>query len=56
MPVPQNEQDKRLFDEVVNLTVMLLNESPRGADRANTISSIDNKICKLYGVSQSDLW
>ncbi|MGD0551852.1 MAG: N-6 DNA methylase [Sedimentisphaerales bacterium] len=55
MPVPQNEQDKRLFDEVVNLTVMLLNESPRGADRANTISLIDNKICKLYGVSQGDL-
>lgn len=56
MPVPQKEQDKRLFDEVINLTVMLLNESPRGADRANTISAIDNKICKLYGVSQSDLW
>jgi hypothetical protein len=56
VPVPQNEQDKRLFDEVANLTVMLLNENVRGTDRANAISLIDNKICKLYGVSQSDLW
>ena len=55
IPIPQNEQDNRLFDEAANFAAMLLNRNPDGAERTDILNSIDNKICKLYGISQSEL-
>ena len=48
-------QDNRLFEDVANLADRLLNEELIGIDRDNVLSSIDDKVCKLYGISQSEL-
>jgi len=48
-------QDSQLSEEVANLAAKLLNEKLNGTDRANVLSSIDDKVCKLYGISRSEL-
>jgi hypothetical protein len=40
---------------VANLAAKLLNEKLNETDRANVLSSIDNKVCGFYGISQSEL-
>jgi hypothetical protein len=56
-PVPtlQSGQDSQLFEEVANLTAKLLSEKVNGTDRTNVLSTIDEKVCKLYGISESEL-
>ena len=51
----QSGQNSQLFEDVANLAATLLNEKLNGTDRANVLSSIDDKICKLYGISKSEL-
>ena len=55
IPIPLQGQDNRLFEDVANLADRLLNEELIGIDRDNVLSSIDDKVCKLYGISQSEL-
>jgi hypothetical protein len=55
IPTLQSWQDSQLFEEIANLAAMLLNEKLNGTDRANILSSIDDKVCKLYSISQSEL-
>jgi len=55
IPTLQSGQDNQLFEEVANFAVTLLNEKLNGTDRAKVLSSIDNKVCELYGISQSEL-
>ena len=58
-PIPTrphlHDQNNQLFEEVANLAAKLLNEKFNGTDRANVLSSIDSKVCELYGISQSEL-
>ena len=54
-PIPRHGQDNQLFEEVANLAAKLLNEKLNETDRVNVLSSIDNKVCELYGISQSEL-
>jgi len=51
----QSGQDSQLFEVVVNLTTRLLNEELNETEHADVLSSIDEKVCKLYGISQSEL-
>ena len=55
IPTLQSGQDSQLFEEVANLATKLLSEKLNGTDRTNVLSSIDYKVCKLYGISQSEL-
>ncbi len=55
IPTPRHRQNNQLFEEVANLAAKLLSEKLNGTDRANILSSIDDKVCKLYGISQSEL-
>ena len=55
IPTLQSGQDSQLFEVVVNLTTRLLNEELNEVYRADVLSSIDDKVCKLYGISQSEL-
>ncbi len=55
IPTLQSGQDSQLFEEIANLAAMLLYEKLNGTDRANILSSIDDKVCKLYSISQSEL-
>lgn len=55
IPTARHGQDNRLFEEVANLAAKLLNEKLNETDRANVLSSIDNKVCGFYGISQSEL-
>ncbi len=58
-PIPTrphlHDQNNQLFEEVANLAAKLLNEKFNGTYRANVLSSIDSKVCELYGISQSEL-
>jgi len=47
--------NNQLFEEIANFAAKLLNEKFNGTDRANILSSIDDKVCELYGISQSEL-
>ncbi|MHC4396741.1 MAG: Eco57I restriction-modification methylase domain-containing protein [Planctomycetota bacterium] len=55
IPTPRHGQHNQLFEEVANLAAKLLNEKFQGAERANVLSTIDDRVCKLYGISQSEL-
>jgi hypothetical protein len=55
IPIQRNKQNNLLFDKVANLASMLLNVTHNETERANILSLIDSKICKLYGISQSEL-
>lgn len=55
IPIPLQGQDNRLFEDVANLADRLLNEKLNGTERANVLFSVDDKICKLYGISRSEL-
>lgn len=51
IPTPKHGQDNSLFEDVANLAVKLLNEKLNGVDRASALSSIDEKVFELYGIS-----
>lgn len=55
IPTLPHGQDNRLFEEVANFAAKLLNEKLNGTDRTNILSSIDEMVCNLYGISQSEL-
>jgi len=53
IPTPKHGQDNSLFEDVANLAARLLNEKLNGTYRANVLSSIEDKVCELYGISHS---
>ena len=55
IPTPRHEQDNQLFEEATNLAAKLLNEEFNETERTNILSSIEDNVCKLYGISQSEL-
>ncbi|MBW8001316.1 MAG: N-6 DNA methylase [Planctomycetes bacterium] len=55
IPVPLDDKDNQLFESVINLAGKLLKTKPNNQDRASILSAIDNKVCELYGISQSEL-
>jgi hypothetical protein len=55
IPTPRRGQDNRLFEEVANLAGKLLKEKLKKTDCTNVLSAIDDRVCKLYGISQSEL-
>jgi len=55
IPVPLHKQKKSLFDEIVNLAAKLLNKELGETNRKAVLSSIDNLVGVLYGISQNEL-
>jgi len=54
IPTPRSGLNKPLFEEAANLVATLLSEKLYGKDRTNVLSAIDDKVFKLYGISQSE--
>ena len=55
IPILLHGQDNQLFEDVANLAAKLLNKHLNETDRMNVLSSIDNMVGELYGISQSEL-
>jgi hypothetical protein len=55
VPIGQDARDGRPFKEIADLAVRRLNETPDGADRDSVLFLIDDKVCEIYGLSQSEL-
>jgi len=51
IPTPPHSHDNPVFDEVANLAAKLLDKKLSVTDRTNILSSADNKVCELYGIS-----
>ncbi len=57
-PVPNfnREQNKRLFNEVINHVKILLDNNFNKTDRSNILSEIDCRIYELYGIPKDELY
>jgi hypothetical protein len=54
LPIPLHGRDSQLVNDASNIEAKLFNKHLNKADRTSAISSIDNIIGKLYGISQAD--